>query len=334
VGRTIGLDLELYQRDVVISEAPDVRLRVIDVDPGFTRGTILFVHGFGGRAIQWKYQLADFSDEYRVIAPDLRGHHNSSKPHTRYTVDEFVEDLAHIVESLSVPKPFVMAGHSFGGALAAAYALRYPDDLERLVLIATASQFPLVWSAGLAFRLPTAVLQPASRFVRRALSAPPYVLKAFYHNAMAAWDGRLVFPEVQVSSLVIVGQRDQVFPRATFAEVQQLLPKVESVDVGASAHLVPLERPEAVNRAIRRFLGDGAVSWRARQENRIARQRPWIKYYETGVPPTVAIPRQPLHRFLESAARRHPLRPAMIFYGRRISYRELRGSVIRIAQGF
>jgi long-chain acyl-CoA synthetase len=330
---SIGLDLALYRRDVVISESPDVRLSVIDIDPGLTRGTILFVHGFGGRATQWKYQLAEFSASYRVIAPDLRGHHNSSKPRTHYTVDEFVDDLAQVLESLDVPKPIVMVGHSFGGALVAAYATRYPDDLERLVLIATASQFPLIWPARIAFRLPVAVLQPVSHFVRRALSAPPHVLKAYYHNAMASWDGRQVFPHVQKPTLVIKGHRDRVFPRATFAEVPQLLPNAESVDVGASAHLVPLERPQAVNRAISRFLGDGATSWRARAQNHIARRRPWIKYYEAGVPPTVAIPRQPLHRFLESAARHHPLRTALIFYGRRVSYWELNEAANRFALG-
>ncbi len=332
-GTSIGLDLGLYRRGVVVSESPEVRLSVIDIDPGLTRGTILFVHGFGGRATQWKYQLAEFSTNYRVIAPDLRGHHRSSKPHTRYTVDEFVDDLAHVVKALDVAKPFVMVGHSFGGALVAAYATRYPDDLEQLVLIATASQFPLVWPARAAFRLPVAILQPISRFLRRALSAPPHVLKAFYHNAMASWDGGEVFPHVQKPTLVIVGHRDRVFPQATFAEVPRLLPNAESVDVGASAHLVPLERPEAVNRAISRFLGDGATSWRARAQNRIARRRPWIKYYEAGVPPTVAIPRQPLHRFLESAAQRRRLRTALIFHGRRVSYWELNEAANRFAVG-
>lgn len=333
MGGTVGLDLELYRRDVVIAESPNVRLSVIDIDPGFTRGALLFVHGFGGRAAQWKYQLLEFSAEYRVVAPDLRGHHSSSKPHTHYTLDELVDDLAHVVESLEVPKPFIMVGHSFGGALVAAYATRYPDHLERLVLIATATQFPLVWPARLAFRLPVAVLRPVSRFVRRALSAPPHVLKAFYHNAMAPWDGQQVFPHVQKPTLVIVGHRDRVFPQATFAEVPRLLPNAESIDVGASAHLVPLERPEAVNRAISRFLGDEATSWRAKARNRIAHQRPWIKHYETGVPATVAIPRQPLYRFLESAARRHPLRPALIFYGRRVSYWELNEAATRFALG-
>lgn len=330
---TVGLDLDLYQRDVVVSESPDVRLRVIDIDPGLTRGTILFVHGFGGRATQWKYQLAEFSSEYRVIAPDLRGHHHSTKPRTRYTVDEFVGDLAHVANVLDVPKPFVLVGHSFGGGLAASYAVRFPDDLERLVLIATASQFPLIWPARLAFRLPVAVLRPVSRFVRRALSAPPHVLKAFYHNAMVNWDGRQVFPHIQKPTLVIVGHRDRVFPRATFAEVPRLLPNAESVDVGASAHLVPLERPEAVNRAICRFLGDGAASWRTGTQVRVAHRRPWVKHYEAGIPAAVAIPRQPLFRFLESAARRHSLRPALIFNGRRISYWELNQLTTRFALG-
>ena len=64
------IDLELYRREVRVSVRPRVRISVIDVAPERAQRTICFVHGYGGRATQWKYQLNKFSDTNRVIAMD------------------------------------------------------------------------------------------------------------------------------------------------------------------------------------------------------------------------------------------------------------------------
>jgi long-chain acyl-CoA synthetase len=52
-------------------------------------------------------------------------------------------------------------------------------------------------------------------------------------------------------------------------------------------------------------------------------ERPWLRQYEAGVPPTIAYPDVPIHQFLRDSARRFPDRPALEFYGRRLSYRQL-----------
>jgi len=66
----MDIDLELYRREVHISSQPLVRLSVIDISPDRPQRTLVFLHGFGGHATQWMYQLQKFSLENRVIAFD------------------------------------------------------------------------------------------------------------------------------------------------------------------------------------------------------------------------------------------------------------------------
>lgn len=320
---SMQLDLDLYRRDVLVSANPRVNLSVIDVDPGQSEGTIVFVHGYGGNATQWHYQLNTYASTHRVVAVDLRGHGQSSRPASAYTLDEFVDDLTRTIELLEIRQPFTLAGHSYGGAIAAAYAVARPHQVERLILIATASKFELIAVAELAFRLPVTVLNLARPFLRRAFSAPPAVLKRCYYNGLSQWRGETYYPHIQTPTLVIMGDRDRVFPKAVFEDVPRLIPNAQAVNVGVSAHMVMLERREAVNRAINRFLG-GTDTWRSRSLSAPSLQRqPWLQNYEPGIPPLIAVPKRPLHSFLESAARRFGNHTALVFQGRRLTYREL-----------
>ncbi len=60
-------------------------------------------------------------------------------------------------------------------------------------------------------------------------------------------------------------------------------------------------------------------------------ERRWVQAYERNVPPTLTYPPTPLQSFLETSARRYPSRPAMVFYGRRVMYRDLEAATNRFA---
>ncbi|MBI3607482.1 MAG: long-chain fatty acid--CoA ligase [Nitrospirae bacterium] len=60
-------------------------------------------------------------------------------------------------------------------------------------------------------------------------------------------------------------------------------------------------------------------------------ERRWVQAYERGVPPTLIYPPTPLQSFLEASARRYPSRPALVFYGRRVTYRDLDVATNRFA---
>jgi long-chain acyl-CoA synthetase len=168
------------------------------------------------------------------------------------------------------------------------------------------------------------------------------VLKQFYFLNMAEWNGWEEFKDLNVPTLVIRGNRDLVFERARFERVTESIEGAEDADIGVSGHLVMLERREAVNRAIERFLvGEGERSWREtsseihknKQEKRdpLRKTRGWLAYYEQGVPYTIGIPNIPVHHLLRSSVRLFPTRPAILFEGRSFSYRYLNREVNRFA---
>ncbi|PRX06331.1 UNVERIFIED_ORG: long-chain acyl-CoA synthetase [Actinomadura viridilutea] len=63
------------------------------------------------------------------------------------------------------------------------------------------------------------------------------------------------------------------------------------------------------------------------------RSRPWLRWYQPGVPAEFPIPEIPVPRLLDDAAARHPRQTALVFFGRRICYRDLREAVDRFAAG-
>jgi long-chain acyl-CoA synthetase len=177
--------------------------------------------------------------------------------------------------------------------------------------------------------------------MKKWLYAPPHALKAFYANNLSKWNGWERLKSLAVPTLVIRGHRDIVFERPLFEKVAGSIVGAEEADIGVSGHMVMLERREAVNRSMERFVsGEGQGSWREASRNSqtkksgrdaLRKERPWLENYEQGVPYTVGVPNIPLHHLLRSSVRRFPNRPAIFFEGARLSYRKLNREVNRFA---
>lgn len=329
----MALDLDLYRRDVLVADNPPVRLSVADVAPAAVRRTLLCLHGFGGMAAQWERQVQFFADDSRLIVPDLRGHGYSDRPNSRYDFETFLADLDALLEVVEAPERLTVLGHSFGGALAVEFALRCPQRVEQLVLVALAADLRLNPLLAAIWKLPAPALERVRHLLARHFFAPAFVLKRTYDQAMAVWNGTARLPGLRVPTLVIIGHRDIVFPRAEYEAVARQVPNAQSVVIPASSHLVQLERADAVNRAIQRFLDAAPLTWRDQVGHTAdpAHERPWIRFYDPGIPPTVVVPSQPLHRFLERAARRFPRQTATRFLGTGLSYRDLDEAANRLA---
>ncbi|MCB0008071.1 MAG: alpha/beta hydrolase, partial [Anaerolineales bacterium] len=160
----IQLDFDLYRVRVPIPDVANAYLSVLDLHPEGKDRTILFLHGYAGALESWEFQINYFARNYRVVAPDLRGHGQSDAPYTQYTMPELVSDLQAIVETLDFPEKFTLVAHSFGGAIATEYAYAHPERLEKLILIATAGEFPLPKAAALLYRLPITLFRPWWRY--------------------------------------------------------------------------------------------------------------------------------------------------------------------------
>ncbi|TMD46173.1 MAG: alpha/beta fold hydrolase, partial [Chloroflexi bacterium] len=325
------------------------RISAVDIEPDDATHTLVFVHGYGGSAAQWLYQLQFFGQTMRVVAPDLRGHGLSDDPvELPCAMENLVDDLELVLERLGVSRPFYLIAHSFGGAVATEYALRHPEDIRGLVMIGVPSRFIVREIVRRLLRVPDPIFSWVAKTIKVALYAPQRTLKRMLETALSKWRGQERLEQLRVPTLVVLGQRDNVFLREHYEDAARCIPGSQQVVIPVSAHLVQLERPDAVNRAIRRFID--ARQQAARQADTIngiptpasstpsgllarsnsaalhaARhaEMPWLQHYDGDVPETLPVPKQRLHDMLNNAARAFPNAPGLIFFGQKIDYREL-----------
>ncbi len=112
------------------------RLKLHFVDwgnPG--RAPLVLVHGGRDHARSWHWVARALRGEWHVVAPDLRGHGDSSWAlGGHYTLAEFTLDLAQLIDLLEVPQ-VTLVGHSLGGAVCIQYAAVFPERVRQLVAI-------------------------------------------------------------------------------------------------------------------------------------------------------------------------------------------------------
>jgi long-chain acyl-CoA synthetase len=346
------IDVDLYRRTVSLSASagasplsPDdepagepVRFSVIDAGPRDALRTMVFVHGFGGRAAYWHNQLDHFHYDSRVIAMDLRGHGYSDAPRSSYDIAELCADVVGILEEVGAPEKFVLVAHSFGGAIASYFTSKYPERVERLVIIGSAVEFRLKWTGRALLKMPKPLLRVARRIVPIARVYPAaHVVSSQYRNAVSVFDGREMMRGIRVPTLVILGQRDLLFEEAAQREIAKLIPDAEEIVIPVSAHQVMVERPDAVNRAIERFIGPARLAEernaRRARARELERARPWLKFYDSRTPYEARPPIAPVTRTLEVAARRFGRNEALRFYGKGMSYAQLDRLSNRLANG-
>lgn len=100
--------------------------------------TVVFVHGLGiDNMSSFYYTLANPAARAGadVILYDLRGHGDTERPPTGYSVEESVRDLTALLDALGVTGPVHLVGNSFGGTVALALAMTHPARVARLLLI-------------------------------------------------------------------------------------------------------------------------------------------------------------------------------------------------------
>ncbi|MEM9874535.1 MAG: alpha/beta hydrolase [Myxococcota bacterium] len=110
----------------------------VELNPSGAR-TLVFVHGLGSYLKFWRYQLDHFAEAgYRVLALDMVGFWKSDKPASfPYTMEAMAEVVRIFAHRTKAQRP-VLVGHSMGGQTALSYAIRYPEALAGLVLVAPA----------------------------------------------------------------------------------------------------------------------------------------------------------------------------------------------------
>ena len=94
---------------------------------------LILLHGNGEDAGYFVHQMEPFSRHFRVIALDTRGHGRTPRGDAPFTIRQFADDLLAFMDAQGIGKADIL-GFSDGGNIAMAFALRYPERVDRLIL--------------------------------------------------------------------------------------------------------------------------------------------------------------------------------------------------------
>src|SRR5262249_18595752 len=123
----------MWFRSVLVCEKHNLSINVIEWS---RRGVpCVLIHGFADAGCLWSYVATRLMSEFRVVAPDLRGHGNSDwDPEARYETETFTGDLTSAVAFLGFNR-VILLGQSLGAGIAIRYAAANPERVAALVLI-------------------------------------------------------------------------------------------------------------------------------------------------------------------------------------------------------
>src|SRR6266404_3956012 len=106
----------------------------IHVRVGGQGPAVVLLHGFGFTGDMWAPLAAELARDHRVVVPDLPGMGLSSHPAGCYDKKTQAADIRSVLTELGIDRAAVV-GHDIGATVAYAYAARYPDKTDRLVVM-------------------------------------------------------------------------------------------------------------------------------------------------------------------------------------------------------
>src|SRR5262245_36304303 len=109
-------------------------VRIHYLKAGTGKNTLVLIHGFGDTSHMWIPLFAEFGKDFTIIAPDMRGLGESSRPASGYDKKTMASDIHALVKSLGYQK-INLVGHDIGLMVAYAYAAQYPNEVEKLALL-------------------------------------------------------------------------------------------------------------------------------------------------------------------------------------------------------
>jgi len=239
-----------------------------------TEPAIVFVHGFCQSSAYWMPTLERIAEHgARGLAVDLPGFGASASEPGPYTMAGFADALAHELDVRGVGRRIVLVGGSMGGVVAQHFALRHPERVERLLLVATGGftlNVPLALEKADALSAATwneATIAPVvSGFFHQALSA---ALVADYRKiALSASQAAAVeaarsnatnrsfddLAAIRAPTMIIQGGHDRVRTPEHGAEMRDRIAGSVLTVIEDAGHTPQLEQPQRFHDAALPFL--------------------------------------------------------------------------------
>ncbi|MNB79825.1 Soluble epoxide hydrolase [compost metagenome] len=254
-----------------IARLPELDMFYLDTQtPG---PVIVCLHGRWGRAETWIDFMEHYGNQFRIIAPDQRGHGLSGKPVSKYTAEEMAADVAALLDYLNITK-VILVGHSMGGQVAGYTAAKYPSYIQALAILDKSpagpeqrsnlplEQMDLSDPVTRDWPLPFSSLKEAMFCIRQATDSDlsyQYFMNSltetaegyqmlFSPQAMGAniaynMDWYHLLPDIKCRTLIIRAKNSEAVPDKALFKMKKLLAKCSDFEMSHPNHNVHLSNP-------------------------------------------------------------------------------------------
>lgn len=227
---------------------------------------LILLHGGVSDSRYWQREIDSLSKGFHVIAWDAPGCGISDDPPKNFSLGDYADNLAGLIDLLDIEHPHIL-GLSFGGGLAIAFYERYPEIPKTLILVSAYAG----WAGSLPMNevarrvhlvreqanmdrdsvsdawLPSLFSSSATQKMKQRVKS---VIKDYHPegmqvmvNAFADADLRGVLPKITIPTLLLYGEEDVRSPIHVAEELHTLIPVSELIVVPGVGHLVNVEAP-------------------------------------------------------------------------------------------
>jgi pimeloyl-ACP methyl ester carboxylesterase len=169
---------------------------------------LVLIAGLSTDVTAYERMIRELSQQCKVIAFDNRGAGRTHKPDIPYSIDMMAEDTAGLLTALGIERAHIL-GISLGGRIAAALALRHPEQVKSLILVSTfVKRIPMTWSGRL---LSVWLKIPMWRTIGDNYPQP-YYAAVRQREASRTYDATDRLHEIRVPTLIQHGKKDRVAP--------------------------------------------------------------------------------------------------------------------------
>jgi pyruvate dehydrogenase E2 component (dihydrolipoyllysine-residue acetyltransferase) len=258
-------------------EVAGLRLRYLPLGEGDSV-PVLLLHGFGADLSTWMFTQPALAEGRRVVAVDLPGHGGSTKHVDRVDADSLVAILGEVLDALGIARAHLV-GHSMGGGIVSAFALRSPERVATLTLIASASLGPEINAAFINGFVGLSRRREATEVLNLLVHDPALVSRTMVEDVLrykrldgvsaaltsyaAEWfpEGRqrsniaAAVAALRLPMQIIWGREDRIIP---VAHAEAFAPQIPLHILDKTGHLPHMEKAGEVNRLIHRLIENQA----------------------------------------------------------------------------
>ena len=253
---------------------------------------LILIHGFGAKKESWIAQIPDLSKHFKVIRLDNRGAGKSERPDAEYTMEVFADDINGLMEHLGIEKANI-AGWSLGGMIVQNFVLKYPEKVNKIILINTNYGFPdesgptvyknmrlselemkkedpaKAWWSGtrssyyIKFRKQLEAepskkwygLWSAEDLIEMSMIDPPTANDInIQADALKTHNTFERLNTIQNQTLLLTASHDRLMSKSSMEQIHEKIPNSKLVVIDKAGHSSPLSKAPEVNQTIIDFL--------------------------------------------------------------------------------